>query len=65
MSEDESRAKLLQSVSQEEFDELSRRPLDSIIAALKQGDEERESAEIGVDGSALESNFRFAVGAQS
>ena len=53
------RPPLLRSISKEEFDELARRPDDSIVNALKKGAADRNVAEAEARPPYLDSNLRF------
>lgn len=60
MDQPKSRPSLLKSLSKDQFEELVRRPDDSIITALKQGEADREVAEAEARPPLIESNLRFA-----
>lgn len=57
---DEAQPAILTTVGQEEFDAIARRPPDSIIEALRLGEDERGRAEAGLHQPVIEPNLRFA-----
>ena len=60
MDQPKTRPTLLRSISKEEFEELARRPDDSIITALKKGEADRELAVAEARPPLIDSNLRFA-----